>query len=189
MPRFSIGPVLSFGTDFPTYVVDDYCGATRSYGIGIATGWVPAPTLSWLALEGEAQFVTAPIDMCAIPDLPLAGERRVVVADLSTPFAAVNGRVVLNFPFGPGRLRFHAGGGVSLPSLKPIMGRGLGLVAHSGRLRGSLVLDWWTLWPGGEVFNEEWDEEGTRRDLIGPFDDWFHVRFARMSLGWAAGGR
>jgi hypothetical protein len=176
------------GGQIPTYVVDDYCGATRSYGIGLAGIWLPSEAAPWLGIETEAQYVTAPIDFCAIPDLLPEGERLVIETDLRTPFGAVSGRLLLHLPFGPGQLRFHAGGGFSVPGAQPIVSRGVGVAARRGRLSASAVLDWWTLWPGGDRFREEWDMEGTRREHLGSFEDWFHVRFFRLSLGWDVGG-
>jgi hypothetical protein len=168
-------------------VVEDYCGASRSYGLGLVGAWVPSKGAQWLGIEQGLTLVHAPTDFCAIPDYAPEGERRLIESDLSAPFGALDSRLTLGLPLGAGHLRVHAGAGFTLPGFRPLLSRGVGLEGWQGRWSASLILDWWTLWPGGEEFHETWDEAGTERERIGSFDEWFHVRSVRLSIGWAVG--
>lgn len=184
----SLGAVFSVGGGFPRYVVDPFCESARSFGFGLMGTWMPFGEARWIGIETEGRYVSGPIDMCAIPDLAPEGERQVIEADLSTPFGALSTRLLLLVPFGQARIRLHVGGGISAPGRQPILTRGVGVVVRRGRLSGSVVLDWWTLWPGGDRFHEEWDTQGTRRERIGSFDQRFDVRFVGFSLGWDVSG-
>jgi len=186
-PTWSLGPSVSVGGRVPTYVVEDYCGASHSYAFGLVGAWIPSERVQWLGIEQGLTLVHAPPDHCAMPDYAPEGERRVIEPDLSAPFGAFDSRVTLKLPPGSGNLRVHVGAGSTLGEFRPLLSRGVGLEVRKSRLSASLILDWWTLWPGGEEFHETWDEEGTERERIGPFDEWFHVRFVRFSLGWVVG--
>lgn len=184
---WNLGPVISFGGAYPEYLIDDPCGSDRSLALGGALDWVPLEGARWFALEGETLFVTSWSDgLCVLSGLPPDSVMD-VDTDLTTDFVALNGRAVAEIPVDFGRVRLHAGGGLLLGGARPSMTLGGGWVARHGDFTASILLDWWTIWPGGERVVEQRTPQGPVLTLLGPFDESFDLRFFRFSVGWDVG--
>lgn len=185
---WNLGPVVSVGEAYPDYLADDVCGSDRSLALGGALDWIPSEAARWFGLEAEALFVTSWSDgLCVAPTFPPDSVMD-VDTDLSRVFVALNGRAVAEIPVDLGRLRLHGGGGLLLSGARPAVTWGGGWVARSGDFTVSIILDWWTIWPGGQRVIEERTTQGFLRTPVGPFDESFDLRFLRLSAGWDVGG-